>query len=103
MPPVRSDALANGATNRRQAQPRKGRRPPADGYGGPTAVEGDPDRARAVLLPPLRDHHPAPRALPPDRSRPGGPAPAGHDPGGQVRPAPAAEPAERDLRPRGRR
>jgi Transposase C of IS166 homeodomain/zinc-finger binding domain of transposase IS66 len=57
-------------------------------------VEGDPDRPRAVLLPLLRGHHPATGAIPPHRPRPGGAEPAGDDPGGQVRPAPAAQPPE---------
>jgi hypothetical protein len=44
----------------------------------------------------------AARAVPSDRPRQGRTEPAGHGPGGQVRPAPAAEPAERELCPRGR-
>jgi hypothetical protein len=44
----------------------------------------------------------AARAVPSHRPRTGRAEPAGHGPGGQVRPAPAAEPAERELCPRGR-
>jgi len=57
-------------------------------------VEGHSDRARAVLVPQLRDRHPAAGTLPSHRPRSGGAEPAGHDPGGQVRSAPAAEPPE---------
>ena len=69
----------------------------------PRAVEGDPDSAGEVHLPLLRGDHPAAGTVPPHRPRPGGAEPAGDDPGGEVRPAPAPEPPERDLRPRGGR
>ena len=45
-----------------------------DAGGGAAAVEGDPDRAREVLLPLLRGDHPAAGAVPPDRPRPRRPA-----------------------------
>jgi transposase len=74
-----------------------------DPRGGAPVVEGRSDGAGEVLLPGLRDHHPAARAIPPDRPWQGGAEPAGDGAGGQVWPAPAAEPAKRELRPRGRR
>ena len=51
----------------------------------------------------LRDDHAAAGALPCDAARLCRAEPAGHDPVREVRPAPAAEPAERALRPRGHR
>lgn len=65
----------------------------------PPPMEGGADRARKIHLPVLRGDHPAARALPPDRAGSGGSEPAGDDPGCQVRPAPAAQPAERGLWP----
>jgi len=62
--------------------------------GDPSAVEGDPDGAGEIHLPHLREHHPTAGAVPPDRARPRRAGAAGDDPGGQVRSAFAAEPAE---------
>jgi hypothetical protein len=53
-------------------------------------------------LPGLRAHHPATCAIPSDRPWACRTEPACHGAGGEVRPAPAAEPAKRELRPRGR-
>jgi hypothetical protein len=69
----------------------------------PPSLEGGADGAGEILLSFLRDDHPAARALPPDRARSGWTEPSGDDHGSEVRPASAAEPAERDLRPRGHR
>ncbi len=74
-----------------------------DAGAGAAALEGRPDRAREVRVPGVRDHHPAPGAVPPHRPRPRRARAAGHHPGRQVRPAPAAEPAERGVQPRGHR
>ena len=71
--------------------------------GGPAPVEGGAGGARAVRLPGVRKHRPAAGAVPPDRARPRRPRAAGHDPGSQVRAAPAAQPAKRHLCARGRR
>jgi hypothetical protein len=51
------------------AQDRRG--PDRDAGTHPAAVEGGPARAREVLLPLLREHHPAAGALAPDRARAG--------------------------------
>ena len=72
-----------------------------DAGGDPAPVEGDPDGAREVLVPGLRDDHAAAGAVPCDAARLCRPEPAGHDPVREVRPASAAEPAERAL-PRAR-
>ena len=64
-------------------------------------MEGGADGAGEVYLPGLRDHHPTAGALPSDRPRPGGPEPAGNDPGSEVRAALAAESAKRFLRREG--
>jgi len=69
----------------------------------PRQVEGDPARAREVLVPGLRDDHPAARAVAPDRARARRSGPAGACAVCEVRPAPAAHPPERNLCPRGRR
>ena len=74
-----------------------------DAGGDPAPVEGDPDGAREVLVPGLRDDHAAAGAVPCDAARLCRAEPAGDDPVREVRPAPAAEPAERALRPRGHR
>ena len=66
-------------------------------------MEGDPDRAREVHLPGLREDQPAAGAVPSDAARLGRAEPAGDDPLREVRPAPAAEPPGRALRPGGRR
>src|SRR5262249_61125647 len=69
----------------------------------PAAVEGDPARAREVLLPRLRDDHTAARSLAPDRAWARRPYAARPCPVLQVWPAPAAQSPERGLRPRGHR
>ena len=74
-----------------------------DAGGDSAPVEGDPDGAREVLVPGLRDDHPAAGALPRDAARLCRPQPAGHDPVREVRPASALEPAERALRAGGHR
>ena len=66
-------------------------------------MEGDPDGSGEVRLSRLRAHHPAAGAVPPDAARLGRPEPARHGAVREVRPAPAAEPPGRALRPRGRR
>ena len=63
-------------------------------------LEGGRARAGEGQLPRLRGGQPAAGPLAPDRPRPGRPQPAGPGAGGQVRAAPAADPAERDLRRR---
>ena len=68
-----------------------------DAGGDPAPVEGDPDGAREVLVPGLRDDHAAAGALPCHAARLCRPEPAGHDPVREVRPASAAEPPERAL------
>jgi transposase len=67
--------------------------------GGAAAVEGDPDRSGEVHLPPLRDDHPATGAVSSDRPGTCRGEPVGDDPLRQVRRAPAAQPAKRELRP----
>ncbi len=65
----------------------------------------------SITQPPPRAFHEQARgtlaryapAVPPHRTRPGWPRAAGDDPGGEVRAAPAAQSAKRDLRPRGDR
>ena len=57
-------------------------------------LEGDPDSAREVLVPELRNHHAAAGALPCDAAGLCRAQSAGDDPVREVRPAPAAEPAE---------
>ena len=74
-----------------------------DAGGDSAPVEGDPDGAREVLVPGLRDDHAAAGAVPCDAARLRRPQPAGHDPVREVRPASAAEPAERALPARGHR
>ena len=74
-----------------------------DAGGDPAPMEGDPDGAREVLVPGLRDDHPAAGAVPCDAARLCRPQPAGHDPVREVRPASAVEPAERTLPARGHR
>src|SRR5262245_53432532 len=68
-----------------------------DAGGDPAPVEGDPDGAREVLVPGVRDDHAAARAVPCDATRLCRPQPAGHGPVREVRPASAVEPAERAL------
>ena len=63
----------------------------------PAPVEGDPARAREVLLPGLRGDHAAAGALAPDRARAGRPKTARPCPVRQIRPASAAQPPERRL------
>ena len=63
----------------------------------------DAVRAREVLVPAVRDHHAAAGALPRHPTRFCRAEPAGHDPVREVRPASAAEPPERTIRPRGDR
>ena len=82
------------------AQARRGR--DADAGDDAAAVEGDRDGAGEVLLPGLRDDQPGAGAVPRDPEGLGGPEPAGDDRVREVRPAPAAEPAGRALRARGR-
>ena len=48
-----------------------------DAGGRADQVEGHPDRPRVVLVPGLRNRHPAAGAVPPHRPRPGGAEPAG--------------------------
>ena len=74
-----------------------------DARGRPAPVEGDPDGSRAVLLPAVRGDQPAAGAVPCHAARLRRPEPAGDDPVREVRPASAAEPAERALRLRGDR
>ena len=74
-----------------------------DPGGGAAAMEGDPDRAREVHLPVVREDHPAAGAVPRHPARPCRAEPAGDDPLRQVWRASAAEPAERNLCPRRRR
>ena len=74
----------------------------ADAGVDPPAVEGDRDGAGEVHLPRLREDQPAAGALPCDPEGLGGPEPAGDDFVREVRPASAAEPAGRALRPRRR-
>ena len=83
------------------AQARRGR--DRDAGAGPAPVEGDPARAREVLLPVLRGDHPAAGAVASDRARPRRARAAGAYPVRQVRPASAAQPPERGLCPRGHR
>ena len=66
-------------------------------------LEGDPDGAREVHLPELREDLSAAGAVPRGAAGLGGSEPAGHDPVREVRAAPAAEPSEGSLRERGRR
>ena len=66
-------------------------------------MEGDPDGARALLLPGVRDDLSAAGAVPCDPARACRPEPAGDGSVREVRPAPAAEPAERALCARGDR
>ena len=61
-----------------------------DAGGDPAAVEGDPDGAREVLVPGVRDDQPAAGAVPRDAARLRRAEPAGHDPVREVRPASAA-------------
>ncbi len=68
-----------------------------DAGGDPAAVEGDPDGAREVLVPGVRDDQPAAGAVPCDAARLRRTEPAGHDPVREVRPASAAEPPERAI------
>ena len=63
----------------------------------------DPDGAREVHLPPLREDLAAAGAVPPDAQGLGGSQPSGDHRVREVRPAPAAEPAARPLRARGGR
>ena len=63
----------------------------------PGGGEGDPDGARAVQLPGLRDGQPGSGAVPPDRARTCRSRAAGHNPGSKIRPTPAVEPPERNL------
>ena len=74
-----------------------------DAGGDPAPVEGDPDGAREVHLPGLREDQPAAGAVPSDAAGLGRAEPAGDDPVREVRPASAAQPAGRALCPRGRR
>ena len=67
------------------------------------ALEDHRAGAREVRLPGLRGRHRAAGAVASDPARLRRPEPARHDPGRQVRRPSAAEPAERRLRPRGRR
>ena len=69
----------------------------------PAPVEGDPDGAREVHLPGLREDRPAAGAVSCDAAGLGGPQPAGDDPVREVRGAPASEPPARPLRARRRR
>src|SRR6476659_2046539 len=83
---------------RRQAgQTRRGhhRDPPSRA----AALESDPDRAREVHLPVLREDHPASRTLSRHRPRAGWGELVGDDPLRQVWRAPAAQPAERIVCP----
>jgi hypothetical protein len=68
-----------------------------DAGGDPAPVEGDPDGARKILVPGVRDDHAAAGAVPCDATRLCRPQPAGHGPVREVRPASAVEPAERAL------
>ena len=87
---------------RRQAR-QAGREHHRDAGGGAAAMEGDPDRSREVHLPVVREDHPAAGAVPCHSAGSRRAEPAGDDPLRQVRRAPAAQPAERELRSRGRR
>ena len=87
---------------RRGAPVEGGRRRHRNAGGGATPVDGDPDRARALLLPGLREHHPGARALPRRAARLGRPEPARHGAVREIWAARPAEPAGRALRPRGR-
>jgi Transposase C of IS166 homeodomain len=60
-----------------------------DAGGDPAPVEGDPDGAREVLVPGVRDDHAAAGAVPCDATRLCRPQPAGHGPVREVRPASA--------------
>src|SRR5271157_5568121 len=66
-------------------------------------MEGDPDGARALLLPAVRGDRPAAGAVSCHAARLRRPEPSGDDPVREVRPAPAVEPAERALCLRGGR
>ena len=77
------------------AQDRRGRDRDAGARAAP--VEGDPARAREVLLPGLRGDHPAAGALASDRARACRAQAAGPCAVRQVRPAPAAQSSERRL------
>src|SRR5579875_2374093 len=72
-----------------------------DAGGDPAPVEGNPDGARDVLVPELRDDHAAGGTLPRDAARLWRPRPAVRDPVRAVQAAPAVEPSERAL-PAGR-
>ena len=67
------------------------------------ALESDPDRAREVHLPVLREDHPAARTLSRHRPRAGWGELVGDDPLRQVWRASAAQPAERIVCPGGHR
>jgi hypothetical protein len=86
----------------RGAAVQAGRRRDRDARGDPPLMEGDPDRARAVLVPGLRDDHPATRAVPCGAPQMGWPELPRHAAVREVRPAPASQPPDRALRPRGR-
>ena len=62
--------------------------------------EGDPDGAREIRVPCLRDNHPAACAIPSDRPWPRGSKPAG-DILVPIRQSPAAQSPKRDIFPRG--
>ena len=68
-----------------------------DAGGDPAPLEGDPDRARALQLPRLRDDHAAPCTLPRHAARLCRTEPACHNPVREVRSASAAQSAERAL------
>src|SRR5690606_39338300 len=97
--PARAHRLsgANGVPvlRRRATQARRGR--DRDVGARPGALEGGPARAREVLLPRLRGDHTTTGTLAPDRARPRRPRAAGADPVLEIRRAPAAPSAERDL------
>ena len=87
---------------RRRTPVEAGRGRDRDPGGHPPPVEGDPARAREVLVPGLREHQPGAGAVPRRAQRLGRPQPAGDDPVREVRPASATQPPGRALRPRGR-
>src|ERR687895_319476 len=82
---------------RADREARRGRHRDAGSH--PAPVEGDSNRPREVHLPGLRADHATSGALPSDLTRLGGPEPAGDGSVREVRPASAAQPPGRALRP----
>ena len=87
----------------RRPGPQAGRGRHRDARVRAAALEGGRARAGEGLLPLVRGGQPAAGPLASDRPWASRAQPAGPGAGGEVRPAPAADPAECDLRPRGGR